>query len=103
MDIAIQSPTVWDRIRAAAHTNVGELTLTSSEVRKLAEYAPGPLHADPDYTSRRGFDPDFLGTHLPLPTLDARIAADLAVGPGAVDELLHYHHSTTVMHAREHR
>ena len=51
-----------------------------------------PESVDPDYGTRRGYDPGFLGVSLPLPTLTA--GAELA------SPLLPYHHFTVVMHRR---
>jgi endonuclease G len=67
------------------------------------------LSIDPDYSSRRGFDPAFLGKtaalKTPLPTLNAKqkaVAAKLlAPGAGANDPFeLKYHHFSIVMNAR---
>ncbi|MDG4827408.1 DNA/RNA non-specific endonuclease [Asanoa sp. WMMD1127] len=55
------------------------------------------LRVDPHYAGRSGFDPDFLGRRLALPTLDV---ADAATGPAAPDGVLRYHHFSVVMHAR---
>ena len=48
------------------------------------------LAIDPDYASRSGYDPEFLGVHLPLPDVKALAAV-------ASDELK-YHHFSVVMH-----
>ena len=75
------------RARAhAAGSTADELTLTG--------VAFGLLRIDPDYAKRRGFDSAFLGVPLPLPAVDR---LDVAVGPGAPDGFLHYHHFTVVM------
>ncbi|WP_089254443.1 DNA/RNA non-specific endonuclease [Asanoa hainanensis] len=47
---------------------------------------PRRLRIDPDYASRPGFDGDFLGLPLPLPTVKTDAA------------LLNYHHFSVVMH-----
>jgi endonuclease G, mitochondrial len=47
---------------------------------------------DPDYGTRRGYDPAFVGIPLPLPVLTAN--ADLATEP------LAYHHFSVVMHRK---
>ncbi len=52
--------------------------------------AASPESVDPDYGTRRGYDPAFLGTPFPLPTLKA--GADLA------SPALPYHHFSVVMH-----
>jgi endonuclease G len=51
-----------------------------------------PESIEPDYGTRRGYDPDFLGISLPLPTLTA--GAELASPP------LPYHHFSVVMQKR---
>jgi len=51
-----------------------------------------PESIDPDYRTRRGYDPGFLGISLPLPTLTA--GAELASPP------LPYHHFSVVMQKR---
>ncbi|MEV4620540.1 DNA/RNA non-specific endonuclease [Asanoa sp. NPDC049573] len=50
---------------------------------------------DPNYADRRGFDGEFLGADLPLPGLADGVA--VAVGPGATDGILRYHHFSVVM------
>jgi endonuclease G len=51
-----------------------------------------PESIDPDYGTRRGYDNDFLGISLPLPTLT--VGAELASPP------LPYHHFSVVMQRR---
>jgi endonuclease G len=53
---------------------------------------PSPESIDPDYGTRGGYDADFLGISLPLPSLTA--GAELASPP------LPYHHFSVVMHRR---
>lgn len=59
-----------------------------------------PNPADPDYKSRAGFDPDFLGVSAPLPRLaaDMRLRAFEVPGaaPGAELELK-YHHFSVIL------
>jgi|tagenome__1003787_1003787.scaffolds.fasta_scaffold20989501_8 endonuclease G len=61
------------------------------------------IHIDPDYTSRTGYDPEFLGVGehaVPLPTLPADLEAIAAVNTGATAEpryLLPYHHFTIAL------
>jgi endonuclease G len=54
--------------------------------------AASPESVDPDYGTRRGYDPAFLGISLPLPTL----SADTEVSSPP----LPYHHFSVVMHRR---
>ncbi|MCW2557635.1 MAG: hypothetical protein JWP55_1599 [Mycobacterium sp.] len=54
--------------------------------------AASPESIDPDYGTRRGYDPDFLGISLPLPALT--VEAGLASPP------LPYHHFSVVMQKR---
>ncbi len=57
---------------------------------------------DPDYASRKGYDPGFLGTgehHVPLPALPDDLVAVASVNRLAVDEpryLFPYHHFSVV-------
>jgi endonuclease G len=58
----------------------------------MTSVSSSPESVEPDYTTRRGYDADFLGISLPLPTLTAE--GDVASPP------LPYHHFTVVMHRR---
>ena len=65
------------------------------------------ISIDPDYTTRRGFDPAFLGKTAalatPLPVLSAKLKADAAklTAPNGGDpHELKYHHFSVVMNAR---
>ncbi|WP_258805799.1 hypothetical protein [Pseudarthrobacter sp. NS4] len=69
---------------------------------------------DPDYSGRRGYDPDFLGTPVPLPVLTAEQRTDAAQNRrpanGQDPTVLNYHHSRYAtqqapgaLHRREHR
>ena len=55
-----------------------------------------PIH-DTDLSSRRGYDPNFLGVTLPLPT-PASVSLCAPVQGGG--HLLHYHHFSLAMHRR---
>lgn len=60
------------------------------QIEKLVE----PIH-DPDYASRTGYDPSFLGITVPLPKVtDLSIVATLDNG----DHIVPYHHFSLVMH-----
>ena len=56
---------------------------------------------DPDYSGRKGYDPGFLGTPVPLPVLTAEQRADAARNRHADDgqdpAVLNYHHFSLVM------
>jgi endonuclease G, mitochondrial len=56
---------------------------------------------DPDYSTRTGYDPSFLGTHVALPVLTATQRASAALNQRAAQgqdaTLLHYHHYSVVM------
>ena len=56
---------------------------------------------DPDYSGRKGYDPGFLGTAVPLPVLTAGQRADAALNRGAAagqdPAVLNYHHFSLVM------
>ena len=64
------------------------------------------ISIDPDYGTRRGYDPNFLGTasrSVPLPGLSDAMEEDAAInreegGPG--EHVLHYHHFSVVMSKR---
>jgi endonuclease G len=86
--------------------------LTSPATPALAAPTSAPLlreaiSIDPDYSTRTGFDPAFLGKtaalKTPLPTLTAKqktTAARLTTPPAGADPLeLKYHHSSIVMNA----
>ena len=59
---------------------------------------------DPDYSGRKGYDPDFLGVRVPLPALTAEQHADAAqnrrAAPGQDPTVLDYHHFSLVMNRR---
>lgn len=65
------------------------------------------ISIDPDYSTRAGYDPRFLGSgarRVPLPKLSAALLQDAAplrdVHPGAGRYELKYHHFSVVMNAR---
>ncbi|MGC4072482.1 MAG: DNA/RNA non-specific endonuclease [Nibricoccus sp.] len=78
-------------------------TLASSSAPQLTE----AISIDPDYATRRGFDPAFLGKTaalaVPLPGLSTKQKADAArliTVPAGADPLeLKYHHFSVVMNA----
>lgn len=52
--------------------------------------------ADPDYATRRGYDPDFLGLAVPLPKVRGDVPVSRMAGGEAV---IPYHHFSLVQHA----
>ena len=56
---------------------------------------------DRDLTTRAGFDPDFLGTSVPLPAMSERLAADAVTfeRDGRADHELRYEHFSLVLSA----
>jgi endonuclease G len=91
-------------------------------VRLLAPMAPGAaagtasaptasieekIQIDPDYGTREGYDPEFLGAGdlaVPLPTLTRALEADAATnrqaGPGVPSYELPYHHFSVVLNRK---
>lgn len=61
------------------------------------------ISIDPDYSNRKGYDPDFLGTdakRVPLPQLSDEMKANAAVNRqalGSDEHVLPYHHFSVVM------
>ena len=57
---------------------------------------------DPDYSTRNGYDADFVGLPVPLPVLTAAQRGEAATNtrprPGRDATLLDYHHYSAVMH-----
>lgn len=64
------------------------------------------ISIDPDYSTRGGYDADFLGLAVPMPVLSAAQRGEAAVNTqprrGRDDLLLDYHHYSVVVH-RERR
>lgn len=64
--------------------------------------APEATAIDPDYVGRAGYDPEFLGTPVPLPVLTeeqrAATALNRRVADGQDPTVLPYHHFSLVMH-----
>jgi endonuclease G len=64
------------------------------------------ISIDPDYGTRRGYDPNFLGTasrSVPLPGLSDAMEEDAAINReegGPSEHVLHYHHFSAVMSKR---
>lgn len=60
------------------------------------------LQVDPDWSDRKGYDPNFLGVNIPLPGLSAAMQADTVVVPEQYRRqgnqfALDYHHYTVAM------
>jgi endonuclease G len=58
---------------------------------------------DPDWTTREGYDPHFLGVEVPMPVLSAAMKAKTVEVPaefrkGSDKHTLHYHHYSLAMH-----
>ena len=71
---------------------VATLSVLQTAQPSAPSSAPGAESVDPNYGTRRGYDPAFLAVPLPLPALTAD--ADLATDP------LPYHHFSVVMHRK---
>jgi endonuclease G len=60
------------------------------------------ISIDPDYSTRAGYDPGFLGVPVPLPALGvaqrAEAATNTQAAAGRDDTVLDYHHYSVVMH-----
>ena len=109
--IAQPQPAAAEPARAVAAT--GSVTVPLEITVRTADSAPAPLAAeaitiDPDYSTRRGYDPDFLGGGeftVPLPTLPSDLAELAATNTKAEHEPRHvlpYHHFSVVLN-RERR
>jgi endonuclease G, mitochondrial len=70
---------------------------------RLLRRAPGGIRIDPDYSKRKGYDPEFLGAGehaAPLPTLPDDLVAEAAINSLATGEpryVLPYHHFSVVL------
>ena len=58
------------------------------------------IEPDPDYDSRPGYDEDFLGFSVPLPTLRSSIVGDAAKDERGRPLELKYYHYSVIMNAR---
>lgn len=87
--------------------------VTLSDVTKVRDADPTlvdvvateALKIDPDWGTRTGYDPDFLGEAIPLPTLSAAQKKDTVEVPAEyrVDDnkyVLHYHHYSLAMNSK---
>ncbi|MEM9761252.1 MAG: serine protease [Pseudomonadota bacterium] len=79
----------------AAPTAPTAPTIATSPEQQLEQPPKGKPFWDPDYTTRRGFDTDFLGIPVPLPT--PRNPHEISQAPGG-GPYLHYHHFSLAMH-----
>jgi endonuclease G len=68
---------------------LGDTSRTAHAATAAAE--PEAISIDPDYSNRGGYDPEFLGSPLPLPVPGPALAA-------LVSGELRYHHFSVVMH-----
>lgn len=86
---------VWRRLRESYDRGDAEVVLIRSEVGELLVWAPRPTQIDPAYDDRTGYDEDFLGVPLPVPTVSPALLDDLLI---VVDDpVLRYHHFSLVM------
>lgn len=86
-------------IAIAPPARPGSTTTTGDGDVRLTE----TVVIDPDWASRKGYDPHFLGVDVPLPTLSAAMKARTVEVPPqyrkAGDKYtLHYHHYSLAMH-----
>lgn len=68
-------------------------------------FAPEALKVDPDWSTREGYDPDFLGIAIPLPTLSAAMKQNSAEVPEEYRHngdkyVLAYHHYSLAMNKK---
>lgn len=94
-------------VRLGAVQPAGGLAATSARQNQDAVRGTGSAVAeeavaiDPDYAGRTGYDPEFLGTPVPLPVLTQEQRADAAQNRRAADgqdpTVLNYHHFSLVM------
>lgn len=80
-----------------------DLDLLEKAKKKMKKDASFDAPFDPDYTKRKGYEPDFLGANalrVGFPKLSASLQADAAplVAPFK-GHILHYHNYSVVMHA----
>lgn len=94
--------------QAGATAIVSVSTSGAAPLSPAGARASEAISIDPDYTTRRGFDPAFLGKTValatPLPALSAKLKADaakLTAAPSTANpHELKYHHFSVVMNAR---
>jgi endonuclease G len=109
---AAQPPTATGPAGSSGLVIVAPLTITVAIGRPEAGVAQPPTATgpsglvitenfapDPDYDSRPGYQADFLGFDLPLPTVDNSVAANVARLADGGGELK-YHHYSVIMNAR---
>lgn len=78
-------------------------SVTRVSLPSASAQAPERIEIDPDYASRRGYDPAFLaGWEIPIPALGPASAALAAVSTTdpTSGHVLHYHHYSVVMNRR---
>lgn len=96
---------VLDRLRAIlANTPSPSVEITYEDARYLLALADRltaqpELTVDPDYEARTGYDDEFLGVSLPLPSLSDTQRSDTVTfqNDGPVHEVLPYHHFSIAM------
>lgn len=59
----------------------------------------GAVTIDPDYSNRKGYNPNFLSLKLPLPKLSKKMQAKIALTTEGGQKELKYHHYSLVMNS----
>jgi len=95
LSISPDSPVAYDGSGARA-----DLVVSSGDVM-----APEALQVDPDWSSRRGYDPGFLGIQIPLPELSAEVKKNTVEVPeefrnNGDKHVLSYHHFSVAMNKK---
>jgi endonuclease G len=94
--------TVPLRITISAETTEGPSVRPAVAVREADGLER--VEVDPNYGSRKGYDPAFLGVEVPLPVLSEEqrrnAAKNSMAGPGEDPTVLPYHHFSLVMNRR---
>ncbi len=85
--------------RPAARATTGSAVGAPAIVTDLVERAVEPT-SDPDYTTRQGYLPDFLGFRVPMPTVIPEARDQLAPLLRDGSHELKYHNFSIIMHAK---
>lgn len=84
-------------VEVIVRINGRSLTVNGSAIREQSER----ISIDPNYSNRRGFDPDFLGVHVPLPKLPRSHSAARLLQTAAGNPFeLKYEHFSVVMNGK---
>ena len=105
--VRILEPVIVSAAQAPALPAKPERTVVS-ESESASEFEEA-VSIDPDYSGRRGYDPEFLGKgtrRVDLPKLPEKLARSVALvsapAPLALPYELKYHHYSAVMHSTRH-